>query len=130
MTGKYITLILAFLLAAPPAPPRQALGSARDGRGAASAAEVKSAVLKLGADAGVSVRLRDGHRIEGFVSAATGEDFTVTDRRTGAALTVGYPDVAPIKGRGLSTGAKVAGGVGVGAGIFLLAAYLFSRRFD
>jgi hypothetical protein len=51
------------------------------------------------------VRLQDGTRLKGSVSAAGEDTFTITDSKTGAPRTVAYADVARVKepGGGLST---------------------------
>ena len=87
------------------------------------AAKVKANVLKLGTGeaARVKVKLRDDTKLEGYISAADEEGFTVTDRKTAKATTVGYPQVKSVKGNNLSTGAKIAIGAGIaGAIIFII----------
>ena len=76
---------------------------------------MKRAVLSLGTGerALVKVGLRDGTRLEGYVAAAGDSSFTVVSTRTGAATAVAYPQVGQVKGHNLSTGAKVAIGVGI-----------------
>ena len=44
------------------------------------------------------------------------ERFTVTDK-TGAATSVAYPQVKSVQGNNLSTGAKIAIGVGIAAAL-------------
>ena len=86
------------------------------------AAKVKANVLKLGTGeaARVKVKLRDDTKLEGYISAADEEGFTVTDRKTAKATTVGYPQVKSVKGNNLSTGAKIAIGVGIGAALLFI----------
>jgi len=85
--------------------------------------KVKANVLKLGTGeaARVKVKLRDNSKLEGYISAADEQGFTVTDRKTAKATTVGYPQVKSVKGNNLSTGAKIAIGAGIaGAIIFII----------
>ena len=84
--------------------------------------KVKANVLKLGTGetARVKVRLRDKTKLEGYVSAIGEDDFTVTDLKTGAATTVTYPQVKSVKGNNLSTGAKIAIGVGIAAAVIFI----------
>jgi len=85
--------------------------------------KVKANVLKLGTGeaARVKVKLRDNSKLEGYISAADEQGFTVTDRTTAKATTVGYPQVKSVKGNNLSTGAKIAIGAGIaGAIIFII----------
>lgn len=84
--------------------------------------KVKANVLKLGTGetARVKVKLKDKTKLEGYISAADGEAFIVTDPKTGVATQVAYPQVKSVKGNNLSTGAKIAIGAGIAAGIILL----------
>jgi len=86
------------------------------------AVKVKTNLLKLGTgeSARVKVKLRDKTKLEGYVSAAGEEGFTVVDRKTGVATAVAYPQVKSVQGNNLSTGAKIAIGVGVVALIIFL----------
>ncbi|HEX8146769.1 MAG TPA: hypothetical protein VF591_06290 [Pyrinomonadaceae bacterium] len=75
-----------------------------DGR---SAEKARAEVQKLGAGTQrrAEVKLQDGTKLKGSVSAAGEDTFTITDSKTGAARTVAYADVASVKkpGGGLST---------------------------
>ena len=84
--------------------------------------KVKANVLKLGTgeSSRVKVKLRDKTKLEGYISDAAAETFTVTDRKTGLATTVAYPDVKSIQGNNLSTGAKIAIGIGIAATIIFI----------
>lgn len=70
------------------------------------AEKARAAVQKLGVGTRtvVEVKLRDGSRLKGPISAAGEDAFTVTDSKTGAARTVAYADAARVRetGRGLS----------------------------
>lgn len=86
------------------------------------AEKVKSNVMKLGTGqaARVKVKLRDKTKLEGYISNAGEESFTVTNLKTGLATTVAYPDVKSVQGNNLSTGAKIAIGVGIAAAIIFI----------
>jgi hypothetical protein len=62
--------------------------------------------LGLGRDARVEVKLRDNTKLEGYVSAAEQDSFTVTVPKTGASRTVAYADTEHVKKprRGLKPG--------------------------
>jgi hypothetical protein len=76
-------------------------------------ARMKASLQKLGTGeaARVEVRLRDKTKLIGFIRASTDDSFVVVEAKTGAAITVSYPQVARVKGHNLSTGAWVAVGV-------------------
>lgn len=86
------------------------------------AEKVRAGIARLGTgpDARVKVKLRDRTKLEGYVSWAGSEQFTVTDVKTGAATSVEYSQVKQVKGNNLSTGAKIAIGVGIGVGVAIL----------
>ena len=85
------------------------------------ALKVKESVLKFGTgqSARVKVKLRDKTKLQGYISAADDEQFTVTDA-TGMATTVTYPQVKSVQGNNLSTGAKIAIGVGIAAAVIFI----------
>jgi hypothetical protein len=64
--------------------------------------------------------LSDKTRLAGYISAADGEGFTVIDSKTRVATTIAYPQVRSVQGHNLSTGAKIAIGVGVAAAIIFI----------
>jgi hypothetical protein len=82
------------------------------------------AMLGTGPDARVKIKLRDKTKLEGYISEAGEDQFSVTDTKTGATSTVEYSQVKQVKGNNFSTGAKIAIGAGIGIGVFLLVAYL------
>ena len=86
------------------------------------AEKIKANVLKLGIGEStrVKVKLRDQAKLEGYISDAGAETFTVTNRKTGVATTVAYPQVKSVQGNNLSTGAKIAIGVGVAAAVLFI----------
>ena len=94
------------------------------------AEKVKANVLKLGTGeaARVKVKLRDKTKLEGYVSTADEEGFTITSPKTGVITPVAYPQVKSIQGNNLSTGAKIAIGVGIAATIVFIILWYISDR--
>lgn len=76
--------------------------------------------IGTGEKAHIEVRLKDKTKLMGYVREAGENSFVVVDSKTGAASTVQYQDVEKIKGKGLSTGAKVALGLGIGVGALVI----------
>jgi hypothetical protein len=83
------------------------------------AEKVKANVLKLGTgeSARIKIKLRDKTKLAGYVRAADDEGFTVIDSKTKISTTIAYADVKSVQGNNLSTGAKIAIGVGIAAAI-------------
>ena len=101
---------------------RLAYAESKEEKQARFVEKVKANVLKLGTgeSARVKVRLRDQTKLEGYISDADPETFTVTNRKTGIATTVAYPQVKSVQGNNLSTGAKIAIGAGVAAAVIFI----------
>ena len=118
---KYLSwlLIIALFYAAQPA---SALASTKGESEAAFAARVREGIQKLGTgrEAVVKVKLRDKRKVQGYVSQAGEDSFSVTDAKTGATTDVLYGQVAQVKGNNLSTGQKIAIGVVIAAAVVLV----------
>ena len=108
-------MILATSLAFQPV---QAQG-ARDANAAAKA-RLKIESLGVGSNARVDVKLLDGTRLKGYVSAREQDSFTVTESKTSASSVVRFDEVAEAKkagGGGISSkswiiiGSAIAGAV-------------------
>lgn len=99
-----------------------ALGASKEEKQARFSEKVKTSVMKFGTGeaARVKVKLRDKTKLEGYISAADDDGFTVIDSKTRAATTVAYPQVKSVQGNNLSTGAKIAIGVGIAAAIVFI----------
>jgi hypothetical protein len=99
-----------------------AYAASKEEKQARFAEKVKASVLKFGTgeSARVKIKLRDKTKLAGYISAADDESFTVIDSKTGSATTVAYPQVKSVQGNNLSTGAKIAIGVGIAATIIFL----------
>ena len=86
---------------------------------------VEKVILKVekqgfGDKARVTVRMKDGTKVKGFISQAGANDFTVRNRKTGEPTLIRYSDVAKLENnRGHSTLRNILIGVGVGVGAFL-----------
>lgn len=121
MFRKLVTLILVALVINLVGV-RLAYAESKEEKQARFAEKVKTNVLKLGTGEStrVKVKLRDQSKLEGYISDAGAETFTVTDRKTGVATTVAYPQVKSVQGNNLSTGAKIAIGVGIAAAIIFI----------
>ena len=85
---------------------------------AARAAKVRAQFAKLGAgkDARVKLELRDKTKLEGYLSEADDTHFAVTDA-SGKTTSVEYSQVKKVRGNNLSTGAKIAIGVGISVAV-------------
>jgi hypothetical protein len=77
--------------------------------------------LGVGTKTRVEVRLQDGTRLRGHISAAGEDTFTVTDSKTGASRTVAYADAARVKkaGGGISTRTWVIIGAAAAAAVIV-----------
>jgi len=99
-----------------------AYAASKEEKQARFAEKVKRSVLKLGSGeaARVKVKLRDKTKLEGYISDAGEEAFTVTNPKTGMATKVAYPQVKSVQGHNLSTGARIAIGAGIAAAIIFI----------
>ena len=120
-----ITSILLIVLLASLVCPSRAFAADTPEKDARFAAKVKSEIAKLGtgSDARVEVKLRDKTKLKGHLGEVSDESFVVVDDKTGSATTVTYPQVKQIKGFNLSTGVKIAIGVGIFLTVILILAW-------
>src|SRR5262249_7076173 len=95
-------------------------------------AKVKKAVSKLGVgkDARVTVKLHNGRKIEGSVHEIRDDAFVVAESSTGSTMEVAYGDVNQIKGHNLSTGAKIAIGVGIALAVLAILVIIGLHQLD
>lgn len=84
--------------------------------------KVKNEINKLGTGTAtrIEVKLRDKRTLKGYIGEAGEEGFGVVDAKTGTVTKVLYPQVQKVKGNNLSTGAKIAIGLGVVAAILAI----------
>lgn len=83
---------------------------------------VKSKIARqgVGAKAKVTIRLKNGTKVKGYVAQAEENDFVLRDRKTDAPTTIRYEDVLKVEeNRGHSTARNIAIGVAVGVGAVL-----------
>ena len=82
------------------------------------AEKVKADVARLGTgvDAKVTVKLKDGTKLKGYVSEAKQNSFVIVEEKTGRTTEVPYNSATQVKGRNLSAGVKIA----ITAGIIAL----------
>ena len=83
---------------------------------------VKSKIARqgIGSKAKVTIRLKNGTKVKGYVAQAGEEDFVIRDRKTDAPTTISYADVLKVEeNRGHSTARNIAIGVAVGVGAVL-----------
>lgn len=116
----FALLLVAFMINL--AGVRLAYAESKEEKQARFAEKVKANVLKLGTGEStrVKVKLRDQAKLEGYISDAGAETFVVTNRKTGVATAVTYAQVKSIQGNNLSTGAKIAIGVGIAATVIFI----------
>jgi hypothetical protein len=129
MLKKVCSVVLSALLLQAAAVP--AFAGTKAEKEAKRAEKVRTQLAKLGTgkDARVRVQLRDKTKLEGYVSAAAADAFTVTDN-AGKSTAVPYPQVKKAQGNNLSTGAKIAIGVGIGAGVTLIIFLIWLAHAD
>lgn len=91
--------------------------------------KVKTEIRKLGTgtDAQIKLELQDKTKIEGYVSEANDNDFTVVNLQTGKTTTVPYPQVRKARGNNLSGGVKIAISIGIAVALTYLS-YKYGRR--
>jgi hypothetical protein len=120
MFKKLLALSLVALLINLTALP--AYAASKEEKEARFAEKVKANVMKVGTGeaARVKIKLRDKTKVAGYIKTADDEGFTVVDSKTGIATTIAYPQVKSVQGHNLSTGAKIAIGVGIAAAIIFI----------
>ena len=128
---KLLTMMVACLVvsAVSVRPVAAAPSAEKEGR---FAGKVKLGIAKLGSgpETRVEVKLRDKTRLKGYISEIGEDGFVVTDLKTGASNSIAYAEVKQVKGNNLSTGAKIAIGVSVAAGLILLITILIILNSD
>jgi len=88
------------------------------------AERIKTGIAKLGTgpQAKVEVTLKDGTKLKGYVSSANETSFLVIKNGTTEESVISYSDAKKVKGNNLSTGAKIA----IGVGIFIVVAVILA----
>jgi len=115
MPKKVLSLIIATLLICTTLCAEPSSAGMKAEKQARFTEKVKAGVAKLGIgeDTRVAVKLRNKTRVTGYVSSIGEDSFEVTSLRTGEPIAVAYADVAQVRGQNLTTGQKIAIGVGI-----------------
>jgi len=93
--------------------------------------KIKIAKLGVGEKAKAAITVKDGTKINGYISRVGDDDFVVRDRKTDVATTIRYADVLKAESkRGHSTARNIAIGVGIGVGAFLAAIAIILTHLD
>ena len=84
--------------------------------------KIRTKVLKIGVgmNARVAVKLRDNTQLNGYISDADQDSFTVVQRGTGSSKTVSYADTQSVKKAGSGVSARtllILGAVAAGAAV-------------
>ena len=97
-----------------------------------SAEKTKRTVAKagVGEKARVTVTLRDGAKLSGYINEARDNDFTLTDKKTKNPVTVLYADAVKIKRNKLSTAAKVGISIGIGVAAYVIVVGVITKGFQ
>jgi hypothetical protein len=115
-----VTLLLGYLTVQP------VYAGSTEHKQARYAEKIRIGIARLGTgeQARLRVKLRDKTQLDGYVSEAAEQDFVIVSAKTGAATSVPYAQVKQVQGNNLSTGAKIAIGLGVLAAILALLLFL------
>ena len=121
MTSIFLIVLLANI-----AYPSRALAGDKQEKEVKFAQKLKSELEKLGTgrDARVEVKMRDKTKLKGHISEISYEYFVVVDAKNGSPTTVTYSQVEKVKGNNLSTGAKIAIGIGIVVGVLFIFALI------
>src|SRR5919109_2859611 len=84
--------------------------------------KVKAGISKLGVgeQSRVEIKLRDKSKLKGHIQEIGEEDFVVAEAKTNKTTRVAYAQVQTVKGNNLSTGAKIAIGLGILSAILII----------
>jgi len=94
---------------------------------------IKSKVARMGngEKARVTVRLKSGQKLKGYIAQAQEHNFVLRDRKTDAPTEIAYSDVAKVEdNRGHSSARNLAIGIGAGVGAVLLLAVIVATHLD
>jgi small nuclear ribonucleoprotein (snRNP)-like protein len=96
------------------------------------AARIKAEITRrhLGDKLNVTIKLRNGSELKGRITKTSDNMFTLKEDKTRSQRDIGYTDVARVKGRGLSKGAKFGILTAIIAGTVVIGALISLRNFD
>jgi len=123
MSKRYLSLVLIGALSHMTLlmTPMSVVGQAEKDARPTAIIKADVAAFGIGREARVSVKLKQGKKLKGYVSQVGEDSFVITDSRTGSTTSIAYGDVAEIKrNKGLSTGKAILIGVGATFGVLLL----------
>lgn len=106
---------------------------ARAGQQGNSVDTIKSQVAKIGVGekARATITRKDGTKTKGYIARADEDEFVIRDRKTDAATTIRYSDVAKVEhNRGHSTAKHLAIGIAVGVGAVIGTLLIIFARID
>jgi hypothetical protein len=95
MLKKHLAIVIAVLLSSLSIQP-PALAQSQ-GKGVRPPEKIKADIALIGPGARVSVKLREGRSLVGYVSLIGEQDFVLTKAKEGTKQTVAYADVARVK---------------------------------
>jgi len=83
---------------------------------ASTVEKIKTKITRLGVGekARAQIKLRNGQKIKGYVSNASEDNFSLTDRKSGQTATIAYADVVDVKKPGMTKRTKIIIGVTIG----------------
>lgn len=92
------------------------------------AEQVKANIAQLGTgkDAKIEIKLKDGTKLKGYVSAAKDTSFILVTEDTGMSKEIPYPQVQKAKGKNSKTGLRILAVVAV-VGLLVLLSYGAAR---
>jgi hypothetical protein len=128
---KYLTYLLAgaLMLASMSLP----VAGKQGGNAQTSLEQVKIKIAKLGVGekAKATIYLKDGGKKKGYIAQAGDDEFILRDRKTDAAATIRYEDVAKVdNNRGHSTARNLGIGIAVGVGAAIAAVFLIVANLN
>lgn len=130
MAKKLLLLTLVFFISSPNMLTVRAQSGAEKQGDELSKIRANVAKRGVGPKAKVKVVLLDGTKLQGYVSEAGAETFTVTDAKTGTTVVVKYSQVKQVKDSGRSRGAKIALIVGIAAVAFTVIIGVVNSALD
>lgn len=92
------------------------------GKDSPTPGQIKQKLTRLGTGekARVTVKLKSGTKLKGYVDQLGEDSFTLKAEKPETTTTVAFADVEQLKGHNLSTGAKIAIGAGIGVAVFVV----------
>ena len=88
------------------------------------AEKVKTGIAKLktGEQAKVKLKLKDGTKLEGYITESNDNGFVVMNTKTNKAVSVDYSQVKQVKGNNLNEGVVILVGIAIAIAFIIFAA--------